>query len=72
MRSGLVLQKRPASAPSYHTVKSHPVPGGHVTFKNSTDNDSTVHDVSRNEKGEIPYTLFIHFFGYQLFSRAAP
>lgn len=42
-QSGRVLQKHRASACTYHIVKSHPVPRGHVTFKNATVNDSTVH-----------------------------
>ncbi len=60
MQSGLVLQKQHASACTYHTVKSHPVPCGHVTFKNATVNDSTVHDGSLKESEKIPYTL--HYY----------
>lgn len=64
-----VLQGRPASSCTYHTVKSHPVPGRHVTFKNATVNDSTVHDGLLNEKEDILYTLL---FCYHLFSKATP
>lgn len=58
MQSG--LQKQHASACTYHTVKSHPVPRGHVTFKNATVNDSTVHDgvLNEREKFHILYILF--------------
>lgn len=51
-----VLQGRPASSCTYHTVKSHPVPGRHVTFKNATVNDSTVHNGPLNEREDILYT----------------
>lgn len=44
MQSGRVLQKQHASAYTYHIVKSHPVPGEHVTFKNATVNDNRVRD----------------------------
>lgn len=64
-----VLQGRPASGCTYHTVKSHPVPGRHVTFKNATVNDSTVHNGPLNEKEDILYTLL---FCYHLFSKATP
>lgn len=53
------LKGRPASSCTYHTVKSHPVPGRHVTFKNATVNDSTVHDGPLNEKEDILYTFII-------------
>lgn len=39
----------------YHTLKSHPVPLGHVTFQNATVNDSVVHGGSQKE-GWIPNT----------------
>lgn len=56
MQSGLVLQKQHASACTYHTVKSHPVPRGHVTFKNATVNDSRVHNGSL--KGSPKYSIY--------------
>lgn len=56
-----VLKGRPASSCTYHTVKSHPVPGRRVTFKNATVNDSTVHDGPLNKKGDILYTFIILF-----------
>lgn len=46
MQSGLALQKQHASVCTHHTVNSHPVSRGHVTFKNATVNDSTVHSGS--------------------------
>lgn len=50
MQSGLGLQTQHASACTYHTGKSHPVPCGNVTFKNATVNDSIVHDLWRTER----------------------
>lgn len=63
MQSGMVLQTQHASACTYHIVKSHPVPCGHVTFKNATLNDSMVHNNSL--KGRAKFHLLgiviIHF-----------
>lgn len=53
MQSDLLLQRQRASGCTYHTVKSHPVPHGHVTFTNATVNDSTVHDESLKERDEF-------------------
>lgn len=39
MKTSPLLQQRRASACTYHMLKSHPVPLGHVTFQNATGND---------------------------------
>lgn len=51
MKTSLLLQKHHASACTYHILKSHPVPLGHVTFQNATVNDSLAH--GRSPEGEM-------------------
>lgn len=48
-KRALLLQEQHASSCIYHTLKSHPVPLGHVTFENATVNDSVVHGGTQKE-----------------------
>lgn len=69
MKTSPLLQRRRASACTYHMLKSHPVPLGHVTFENATGDDSPgARRVPRKRKesrtlhmlASYPRTAYLH------------